>query len=297
LAVSAGGRFERFSLTSENAWLPHAAVSFAAAPRITVTGSFSGHVRFPEMAELLGPFPNPALRGRRSLNAETGAALRISGNSLLRLDLYARRETRAPFSEETEWRIADGRTLRPLFGAQLRDSLKGRAHGFEATLERRGANRLAGWIAYSYGHAYYRDSASGLSFDGDFDQRHAVTAYATYRLSSSMHASAKYHYATNFPVAGFYRGDLAGKPPLFWLSEQRNQLRQPPYSLLDIRASKACYLKRSRLTFHAEVLNVLNASLRRYIPFDRMPFAARPGWLVRDTMLPILPTGGVALDF
>src|SRR4029077_4667477 len=114
-------------------------------------------------------------------------------------------------------------------------------------------NKLSGWVSYSYGVARYREAATNLSFDGDYDQRHTFNAYATYRLRPSFNLSAKFRYGSNFPIVGFLKFDGTR----LVLSDQRNQVRMPAYSRLDVRANKAFNFDRWKLTLYAEILNVL----------------------------------------
>src|SRR5262249_20517320 len=132
--------------------------------------------------------------------------------------------------------------LLPQLGPYLHNSLVGRSRGIDIMLQRRSANRLSGWVSYSYGSSAYTDPVSQLSFWGDFDQRHTINAYGSYRISKTINLSGKYRFGTNFPVPGFYATD--GKNLFF--SELRNQIRLNDYSRLDLRLSKAIYTKQRK---------------------------------------------------
>jgi outer membrane receptor protein involved in Fe transport len=91
---------------------------------------------------------------------------------------------------------------------------------------------------------------------------------------------------------GFYRlvdGNAA-------LGEERNLLRVPAYSRLDVRATRAFFFKRSKLTLYAEISNVLDRTHYRYagasinLPSGRVFFE-------RDTLFPFLPAAGVTIEF
>src|SRR5262249_39065137 len=145
-------------------------------------------------------------------------------------------------------------------GARYGNNLRGHARGIEIFLERRSVNNLSGWVSYSYGVARYRDAATNLAFDGDFDQRHTFNVYGTYRLKPTLNLSTKYRYGSNFPVAAFLfiQGESAT------LSSQRNRSRIPPYSRLDVRANKAFHFDRWKLTLFGEVLNAIGRKNYRY---------------------------------
>ena len=295
--ITAGGRVDRLNYTSEVVWQPRAGLSLALSRRLRWTTSFGRFVRFPDLVELRGPFPNPSLRAERTTNFETGLALQATHGTVLRVDLYDRYIRQMPYSEQTEWRMSGERTLWPLFGAPLRDTLRGYSRGLEIVVERQGANRVAGRVSYSYGHARNDDTATGMHFDADFDQRHSVQAYAGYRLSASVNLSGRFRASSGVPIAGFYRGVADMPEQQFRLSEQRNQVRTSVYQRLDLRLDKAWYRHRSKITVYGEVSTILNRRQWRYYSFDQVPFGTAWGWLHRDRMLPILPAGGVTIEF
>jgi len=79
------------------------------------------------------------------------------------------------------------------------------------------------------------------------------------------------------------------------LSEQRNQLRVPAYSRLDIRANKAFNFDRWKLTLYGEVLNLLGRENIRYT--SEMDTVNGSLSISRDTMFPLLPIAGIRVEF
>jgi hypothetical protein len=137
--------------------------------------------------------------------------------------------------------VENGRIVVPRLDARLANIVSGRSRGVELLLQRRSANGLSGWIAYSYGTARRHDEETGLSCDSDFDQRHTVTVYGSMRLSQTLNVSLKYRYGSGFPVPGFYRSPAPG---IYFLSDERNTLRPDGYGRLDLRANKAWLFRR-----------------------------------------------------
>jgi outer membrane receptor protein involved in Fe transport len=80
------------------------------------------------------------------------------------------------------------------------------------------------------------------------------------------------------------------------LASERNLLRVPAYSRLDMRANRAFFFKRSKLTLYAEISNLLNRTHYRYTD---AAVDVRTGrvFFDRDTLFPILPAAGVTLEF
>jgi hypothetical protein len=142
------------------------------------------------------------------------------------------------------------------------------------------------------GFAHFRDVLSGASFDGDFDQRHTVNAFASYRWTRALNFSAKYRYGSNFPLAGFYR--FSGTR--LELTDFRNVTRLPPYSRLDLRADYAFHFDRWKLTLSTEVTNAL---ARRNVRFDDLDRVTSSGQVLyrRETLLPFLPSVGIGIEF
>jgi len=195
---------------------------------------------------------------------------------------------------DTEYRLVNGRSVGPVIGvnrARLENNLRGHARGVEVFVERRSVNKLSGWISYGYGVARYRDAETNMSFDGNYDQRHTGNVYATYRLKPTLNLSAKFRYGSNFPIPGF----LMMQSNRIVLSEQRNQLRVPAYSRLDIRANKAFNFDRWKLTLYGEVLNVLGRENIRYT--SEMDTVNGTLSINRDSMFPLLPIAGIRVEF
>jgi hypothetical protein len=81
----------------------------------------------------------------------------------------------------------------------------GHARGFELTLQRRSANKLAGWISYSYLRTQLTDSQTGLSFVSDTEQRHLLNVYASYRFTDTWNLSSVFRFGSGPPIPGFFR--------------------------------------------------------------------------------------------
>jgi outer membrane receptor for ferrienterochelin and colicin len=173
------------------------------------------------------------------------------------------------------------------------NAVRGYARGAEFTLQRRSANGLSGWLSYAYGHSRLRDQTTNLHFASDFDQRHTVNAYGSYRWTSTVNLSVKYRYGSNFPAAAF----LAAANSRFFLAVEKNQVRLPAYSRLDVRVNKAFHRQRLKLTLYGEATNVFARDNYRYTDFDS--FNSRTGqvFVSRDTLLPFLPVAGLTIEF
>jgi len=180
----------------------------------------------------------------------------------------------------------------PQPGPVLRNTLHGYSRGIEIFLQRRSANRLSGWVSYALGYSRYRDETTSLAFDGDFDQRHTANIYCSYRVTKALNVSSKFRYGSNFPAAGF----LKFSGTRMFLSEERNKIRLPDYSRLDMRANYAFHFDRWKLTLYTELTNALNRKNVRYVDLDSVGSGGRV-FFSKETLLPLLPAGGITVEF
>jgi outer membrane cobalamin receptor len=293
LALTAGARFDRFTETGEDHLLPRGAASFALAGRTRLIAAFGRYAQFPSFEALHGEHGNASLDAERSRHWSLAVEQLFGDKLRLRAEAYAQREEDLIFTREMEWRIEGGRILSPSASAPLGNALRGRSRGIELLVQRRSANGLSGWLAYSLSHSQRTETATGQTFDSDFDQRHTFTAYASWRLRRTLNLSTKYRYGSGFPVAGFY--EPSPKGPL--LSSGRNLYRPEAYSRLDVRSNKTWVFTRWKLTLYGEVVNLLNRTHTRFTDLDELDSRTRRVFFETDTLLPILPTAGVTVDF
>ena len=294
LSLTLGGRFDHWDETGESRVSPRAAASFVIGPRTRMTAGYGDYAQFPAFAQLYGRHGNPDLEAERSRHFVLGLEQRVGTHTRLRLDAYHQDENGLLYARDSEWRVEDGRIVIPRVDARLANTVSGRSRGVELLLQRRSANGLSGWIAYSYGTARRHDEESGISCDSDFDQRHTVTVYGSMRLSQTLNVSLKYRYGSGFPVPGFYRSPAPG---IYFLSDERNTLRPDGYGRLDLRANKAWLFRSWKLTLFGEVLNVLDRENVRYNGQDGIDFRTGRVFMSTDTLFPLLPSLGVTVDF
>ncbi len=289
ISLTGGGRAERYGLTDETRFSPRASFGLVVANRWKVRLGAGRYYQFPDFEELFGQLGNSNLRAARSTHYNASVERNFGSRLRALAEVYYREDSNLLFS------LSDPRTVNgviTLTEFPFSNSLEGKSRGIELTLQRRSANGLTGWVSYAYSRNRQNDRASGLSFYGDFDQRHTVNAFASYRFTESVNLSGQWRYGSGTPILGFFR---RSGPDLF-LASERNLLRLPAYSRVDMRVNKAFLFKKWKLTLYGEVLNVLNRENLRFAGFD----AIGPGGQVfgsLDNQLPILPSAGIAIEF
>jgi hypothetical protein len=202
-------------------------------------------------------------------------------------------------------RLSDG-SIQPGRGdAPWVNGLDGRARGLELVLRRDAPAGLSGWVAYGYATDRDTTAAGDEAFWADFDQRHSLSLFGRYALSNRTSLGAKFRYGSNYPLIG-YIGQQASSPaapplfggvrPLFYqLVESRNTLRLPAYARLDVRADRTFTWSSRRVTLFGEVANALNHRNLRNVPYGVDPTGRV--FDPTDTLLPILPSAGLVIEF
>jgi hypothetical protein len=146
-----------------------------------------------------------------------------------------------------------------------------------------------------------------LAYDGDFDQRHTVSAYATYRLTHTLDVGASTRYGSGLPVPGYFASStlkVPGNPNsttgvIYLLTQTRNTLREDDYQRTDIRVNKAFTLKRFNLTIHGEIENLTahrNLSYYQFVYFGNIA-GTHSLQATREATLPFLPAAGFTFEF
>ncbi|MCI0389454.1 MAG: TonB-dependent receptor [Acidobacteria bacterium] len=278
LALTGGARIDHFGLTSETLVTPRVALSFAPRESTRIRLGWGQYGDFPDFGHLFGSHGNPDLHAERSTHYNVSIEHLISNNTRIVVEAYDREDKNLLFSLN-EPLIQNGQLA--FLNFPFRNSIKGYGRGFELSFHRRSANRLTGWLAYSFSTTRLRDQVAGLSFVSDHDQRHTISAYGSYRLTNTFNLSGQWRYGSGLPMVGFFR-EVDGRQII---GSERNTVRLPDYSRLDLRVNKAFYFKRSKLTLSGEVINV----------FARDNF--RQENRRRERLLPFLPSIGVAFEF
>jgi outer membrane cobalamin receptor len=162
------------------------------SPLTGLTAAAGQYSRFPDLVELYGEFGTPALRPERSTHTSLAVEQRLSEQFRIRVEAYDRQTKDGVYSAESEFRAAgpNGPILYPRLGSILANSLRGYSRGIEFVLQRRSANGLTGWICYALGYSRFADATTHTHFWGDFDQRHTVNVFGSYRMSASINVSS-----------------------------------------------------------------------------------------------------------
>ncbi|MCA1579224.1 MAG: TonB-dependent receptor [Acidobacteria bacterium] len=290
LQFTGGLRVEHSGITSQTLNSPRASLTWSINDRWRVHAMAGRYYQFPDFELVFGRLGSRSLRAQGATNVSGGIEALVGDRVRLSFEVFDREDANLFFTL-SEPRLDGGQVSFAEF--PFRNALDGHARGFELSLQRRSANKLAGWISYSYLRTKLTDSQTGLSFVGDTEQRHLLNTHASYRFTDTWNLSGVFRFGTGPPIPGFFRqvGDN------LFLSDRRNEVRVPDYARLDVRVSKAFLFKRWKLTATAEVLNLLNRNNVRYAGFDGFDPSTGRVFGQLDRVLPLLPSAGVVIEF
>lgn len=308
LSLAPGIRFDEWKMTGDTTtspWLT-ADVRLTRGTRLRAGGGI--YRQFADIDQVYGLRGSVSLRPETATHFDLGVTQRLTRDTTLHATWYARDERDVLWPRGSEpRRLANGSMMLGRADAPWVNALEGRARGLELMVRRDAPAGLSGWAGYAYGKHRYTDVATGEQFDADVDQRHTLSVYGSYRVSHRSTLSAKLRYGSNYPLVGYLgeqRADggapipplFGGAVPLFYqLTGERNRLRLPAYTRLDIRADRTFTWASRRVILFAEVANTLNRRNLRNVPYD----VDRRGRVFSptDSLMPIVPSAGFIVEF
>lgn len=293
LTLSAGLRWDDHSVNEVSAVSPQVTLSVMARSSTRINFGWGQYLQDPDLAAFYSRTGNMQLLPERANSLAASVEQMLDDRTRLRVEFYHRQDRDLLFRPLDEPRIIAGKIFNPPLDPPLQNALRGYASGVEVFLQRRSANRLAGWVSYELSYARSRDDALRLEFPADRDQRHTANAYLSYRLRPTVNLSVKAVYGSGFPIPGFYR--LNGGS--YFLSDSRNQLRLKVFQRVDLRVNKAFLFDRWRLSLYGEVINALNRNNVRFETFNGYNPKTAAANLKFDNLIPILPSAGVVFEF
>jgi hypothetical protein len=300
--VGAGARVDHWDGTDQTTTSPrvNAQVRLGGFDLLGGTGLFRQYPGFNAITALRG---TPGLPAARAWNADVGIGRRVGAHLRAQAVWFHRAEHDGVRLPDDEWRLVVGTPTPPATDTYYHARLDGTAQGVELLVQRRSPNGLSGWASYSLGSYEQHDLTTRERFDGDFDQRHALSLYGVYRLNDRTSLAMKLRVSSNVPVRGYFQELPASpedpvpddQPARYGLAEQRNGTRLPVYQRVDLRANRTWTLQRSRLTLYVELMNVLGRTNWRTGNGGIRPDGEIAGLL--DPLVPFVPSAGLLWEF
>jgi hypothetical protein len=293
LAAILGARAETTELTGQTVVNPRASIEWRPGAGQRLEAGWGIFSQFPEMMPVLGRNGNPRLRAEVARHYVLGYERLWGSKARVRVEAYDKEESSLQRCRDCLFRLEGDRVTTPDVNFHYDNALRGHTRGFEVMLQRRSANRLAGWISYGYESSRLEDLVTRENYPGDFEQKHTVNIYGSYRFSEKWNLSVKARFGSGFPYPGYFEA----RGGAFYLSAGRNLERLPYYGRIDLRANKAFYLSRSKVSLYLEILNVTNRDNLRFDHISGVNSKTRLISFSTDSLLPVLPTAGFTLEF
>ena len=266
---------------------PRLSVRWSPSQVAHVNGAWGLYGQQPAATDLSASFGNPALPAEHGSQYLLGGGVKpTSGSSLDVTGFYTHSANLAMRSSAAE----------PALAEALEPTGQGRAYGVQAMLRLDpvvdAKLPLSGWVSYTLAWSERKDAASGWR-PSDYDQRHVLTALASYELPFGITAGVRARIATGFPrtdVVGAYydnRRDLY--EPLFG---DHNATRLPTFFQADARIARTFNIRSSKLDLSLEVQNLTNQQ-----NVEEFTYNADYTEQGAITGLPILPVLGARWQF
>jgi hypothetical protein len=291
-SITPGIRVDHWSLVGRTTASPWMQTLWPLTRALTVRAGAGVHHQEPDFALVLGARGTPDLRAERAYHADVGIEGRISGAARWQMTVYNREDRDLFRLPGSELRVVNGALVFPALTTRYANALDGHARGVEWMVQRQSPNGFSGWASYALGYTRYHDFTTGETFWGDYDQRHTVNLFGTYRVSDRFSLSARLRYGSNFPTVGYYDA----RDGTYFAGTARNTIRVPEYSRIDVRANRTFTWDRKRLTLFVEAINLANRRNAR----SALPAVNRQTFVVTglyETMVPLIPAVGVLLEF
>jgi hypothetical protein len=298
-----GVRIDHWSLTGDTTASPWVESVWPITRSLIMRAGGGIYRQEPGFAEVLSRGRSTQLRPERAYHADAGLEGRLTATMRWQATVYDREDRdllREPYAETRVVNencgarcVGQSRQILVLTSPGFyQNALDGHARGVEWLVERRTPNGLSGWVSYSLGFNRYRDHTTGESFWGDLDQRHTINAYANYRATDRLSFSARLRAGSNFPATGYW----TARDGRYFVGDERNLLRLPAYSRLDVRMNRTFTWQQKRLTLFLEALNIYNRTNVR-LGYPSVDWQTLQAMNLFEKMLPVVPSVGILLEF
>ena len=300
--ITPGVRIDRWRLTNDTLASPWVNGELRLGSRTTLRAGTGIYRQFPDLEQVYGQHAGgTGLQPERAVHIDAGIERSLGHETSLQVSGFARNESDVLWTPGSETRrLPSGAIEFGRIDAPWTNVLTGRGRGVEMMLRRDAATGVSGWLGYALARLRYATPA-GEQFWSDADQRHTISAYVRYRLTNRTSVSGKYRYGSNYPLVGYLTISKDspfldnGEREFYALTTTRNGTRLAAYSRIDLRADHAFRWGSRRVVLFGEVANVLNHTNLRNRPYgiDRLGRA----FFATDTLLPLVPSAGVVVEF
>lgn len=259
LSLTAGGRFDRYTILDSSRYSPRAGLSYQLTQRISFHASYGTYWQQPFMLYIKANPINRMLQPMRAEHYVAGFTM-IGSGWTASIEAYEKRYRQYPVSiEYPQVSLASaGDSYDPaIYMIPLTSAGKGRARGVEFYLRKNLTERLYGQASFAV--ASSRNSAlDGIYRPGGFDSRYLFNASGGYLFGKKWQLGARYIFLSGRPYTPFnVEISQEQNRPIFDLSRV-NALRSASYQRLDFRVDRTFKVWNGTLNAYLGLQNAFN---------------------------------------
>ena len=163
------------------------------------------------------------------------------------------------------------------------------SYGFEVLVKREISEHAFGWLSYTFSRSHQRQHPGQDYIATAFDQPHVMNAVASWKPGRGFELGARFQLASGRPdtpvLGATYNADSGQYVPV---RGERNSVRIPLFTQLDVRAEKVWLYQTWSLGLYIDIINVTNAVNTEATQYDYRYRESAP-----ISSFPFLPTLGL----
>ena len=267
LEVTAGLRYDRFSVLGESEISPRISARFHATDKLSFSGAYGIYYQSPSLIYIKADPLNEQLKPIRSRQAVIGSNYFPVPDIRISLEGYYKVYDRYPVS--TEYTALTLANTGDSFGAggllfPMVSEGTGTSYGLELYLQKKLTDNLYGQVSDSFSNTKHK-ALDGIERRASFDIPHIFTIVGGYK-SGEWELSAKFAYSKGRPYTPFDQAVSFAQNRGVLDMTKLNGARLPDYQRLDLRMDKRFNYEGWSMVFFVEILNVYNhKNIQNYI--------------------------------
>ena len=253
VSFESGMRLSASTLMQQHAAAPWIRGTWRFRPAWSVSASAGQSQQFSTIDAMLRPTGTSEAVPERATHLDVGVEHR-DARIIWQATLFSRSEHDVLRRVDQRATLGPDVTFDPITQGLYRNSVQGFSRGIELIARADGRGPLSGWVSYTGAMTRQTDVATGETFSGDTDRRHAFNAAGVFRLGHQISSGVVLRAASGMPIPSYFSGSHGR----LVCSDQCNDVRLPAYARVDARVQRTFLSSRYGLTVFGEVLNVLN---------------------------------------
>lgn len=243
LTVSAGLRFDHFTLTDESVVSPRVSATYKLTGSTSLNAAWGRFQQTPASYQISPDPRNLSLKSSKAIHYVAGVEHLFRDDTRATVEVY-----RKDFHDV----IVD-----PDSTNLLVNTGSGYAQGIEFSLQRKFTDGFVASASYSYSISRRQDDAVTPEYDFEYDRPHIINLLAGMELGEGWQIGAKFQFATGNPYTPVI--GVAKKGGVYYLVDGPvNSARYPDYHKIDVRVDKQFVLNGWALTAYIDLWNIYN---------------------------------------